>query len=430
MDDMTSVPVAPSRTEQPSRQTHILSININSWTTFRAKWTSEGTPKEFEGATAILLQEHKLHGGDLCRDAEEWCTRRGWRSTFSSAATLPSGQPSGGVAILLADRADVGATDPALPVGDAAHRLLGLRIHVVGFDPFILVSAYFQANGGLGEVNRSLLATIAQWQELEQTAIIVGGDFNVKPDLVARSGFLDRAAMDLKAPAGPTYRTSKSTSVIDYFMISKAVVHKIMGVQVLHEFPLRPHSPVQLTLVAGELAWLPVLAMPPRLPTAAPYGPQREPHDWTELAGIVEEAHHYAATRITSQWELVQVLDQVYSPFAEAFELQLCHLTDTPRRQFSSRGRPPTIKWIPVSDRTKRQFKSWHSLDRPLHWISTWTQAVLRYISAMGEEFAAEYLSQELEEAPSEFHSVPSLIGLHRQARLLIQAMIMDEAAG
>ena len=56
----------------------------------------------------------------------------------------------------------------------------------------------------------------------------------MKPDLVARSGFLDRAAMDIRAPAGPTYRTSKSTSVIDYFMVSRTVLDKVSGADVLH----------------------------------------------------------------------------------------------------------------------------------------------------------------------------------------------------
>ena len=47
-----------------------------------------------------------------------------------------------------------------------------------------------------------------------------------------------------------------------------------------------------------------------------------------------------------TQWEGVQVLDQIYAAFVVAFETQICQLTDVPRRRNSGRGRPrpPTIK--------------------------------------------------------------------------------------
>ena len=149
-----------------------------------------------------------MQGRDQCRDAEEWCAKRGWNAMFALASTLPSGQPSGGVAILVSQRSDIGVTDPDLPVGEWRHRLLGLRLSVPGLDPFILVSAYWQADGGMNETNRELLAQTAQWQELAQQPLVVGGDFNVKPDLVVRSGFPSRAEMIIRAPAGPSYRTA------------------------------------------------------------------------------------------------------------------------------------------------------------------------------------------------------------------------------
>ena len=87
---------------------------------------------------------------------------------FACATRLPSGQPSGGVAILVAQRADVGVVDPGLQAGEWGHRLLGVRISVPTLDPFILVSVYLQSNGGLNETNRELLSVLAQWQELAQ----------------------------------------------------------------------------------------------------------------------------------------------------------------------------------------------------------------------------------------------------------------------
>ena len=196
-----------SQIEAPrAPQLRIMTINVNAWSTFREKWATAGEFREFDGSTAILIQEHKLQGRDQCRDAEEWCGRRGWHATFSSAITLPSGQPSGGVAILVAQRPDLGVVDCGLHPGDWGHRILGLRISVPGADPFLLASIYLQANGGMNETNRALLSQIAQWQEQMQQPVIAGGDYNVKTELLHRAGFPSRAQMATMAPAEPTYQ--------------------------------------------------------------------------------------------------------------------------------------------------------------------------------------------------------------------------------
>ena len=102
------------RREGPVPDLVLLTLNINSWFPFRDRWSAEGAPPELQSATVLLLQEHKLTTTALCDDAVEWCGRRGWNAVFRPAAVLPSGKASGGVAILLAQRADIGVTDPLL----------------------------------------------------------------------------------------------------------------------------------------------------------------------------------------------------------------------------------------------------------------------------------------------------------------------------
>ncbi len=110
-----------------------------------------------QSATVLLLQEHKLTSAALCDDAVEWCGKRGWSAVFRPAATLPSGKASGGVAILVAHRADIGVTDPLLRAEGWEHRLLALRLAAPGLEPTILVSAYLQAGGVLIRTNRTPL---------------------------------------------------------------------------------------------------------------------------------------------------------------------------------------------------------------------------------------------------------------------------------
>ncbi len=161
MDDGGSSPQSPlsqvvsgeSRKPAPQPSLVLMTINVNSWPPFRARWAAEGTPTEIQSATVLLLQEHKLTSQEHCSDAVEWCARQGWRAVFRPAATLESGKPSGGVAILVADRADIGVTDPQLQAPGYEHRLLGLRLVTPGLD-VLLASAYLQAGGGMNHTNR------------------------------------------------------------------------------------------------------------------------------------------------------------------------------------------------------------------------------------------------------------------------------------
>jgi hypothetical protein len=111
-------------------------------------------------------------------------------------------------------------------------------------------------------------------------------------------------------------------------------------------FPLKPHLPVQVGFRQGCLEWVPVLSMPQKLPTEVPFGPRKEPRDWTQVAMTVERAHHHIDSYNGPQWENVQVLDATCTEFVKAFEAQLCELLDVPKRQNSGRGRPPIIRWV------------------------------------------------------------------------------------
>ncbi len=127
------------------------------------------------------------------------------------------------------------------------------------------------------------------------------------------------------------------------------------------------------------------------------------------------------------------MLDVIYSDFVTAFETEVCAQTDTPRRRRSNRGQAPGIRWVASSVSAATHMQSWHSLDRPLHWLHSWTQSVIRYIQAMrgsSTDTTAEWLSKDLEDCPAEFRSLPPLIGLHHQAQKLISAMVMDERSG
>jgi hypothetical protein len=199
------------------------------------------------------------------------------------------------------------------------------------------------------------------------------------------------------------------------------------------EFPLTPHSPVRLTCNAGSQAMKPVLELPTKLPLERPFGPSKEAESWEHLQEAMEAAERQLTEERWEQREQAQLLDVIYGDFVTAFEREVCAQTDTPLRRRSNRGRAPRIRMVASSVSAATHLQSWHSLDRPLHWLHSWTMSVLRYIQAMGgsdSATTAEWLARDLEDCPAEFRSMPPLIGLHAQAKLLIKAMVRDERSG
>ena len=86
----------------------MLTLNVNSWQPFKERWTNEGEPAEIQSATVLLLQELHLATEAQCRDATGWLESRGWLAVVRQARVLESGKTSGGVAICVRRRADVG----------------------------------------------------------------------------------------------------------------------------------------------------------------------------------------------------------------------------------------------------------------------------------------------------------------------------------
>ena len=139
----------------------------------------------------------------------------------------------------------------------------------------------------------------------------------------------------------------------------------------------------------------------------------------------MEEAHRqFSAEYAPVQQERIQIPDQVYAMFVKDMGAQICALTDTPCTSRSTRGQAPRLRWVTVADRAQSRFPSWQTLDRPLHWICSWTQGVLRYLGGCDETdwSRARHLREELDDPPSEFWSVPALVGILIRARQLADA--------
>ena len=298
-------------------------------------------------------------------------------------------------------------------------------------EPLIVASAYLQAGVGLNEVNLRILSTLAQWQEQLQLPVLAGGDFNVPPHSLGRTDFPARSGMMIVSPGVPTYKTAAVATELDYFVATRCLAERMQRPKLYDSIPLAPHTVVGTSIGIGQADKVPVLELPSRLPLVEPFGPRREAKDWTALHDRIREGHQYLERYQTSQPERLQVLDQLYAHFVLLFEQHICERTDTAPRRRSGRGRVPRIRWVESEARGKQHFKSWHTLERPLHWLVRWIQDVLRHLESQeAADGTMEALSAALEDCPSEFHSLPPLIELHRRGRALVAALLRDDAQG
>ena len=96
------------------------------------------------------------------------CQRVGWLAHISPAALNDNGEVVSGVAVLVRNHLDIGVASMSPPDKVDRSRLTGVLLDMPGMPRVGLLSAYFKAGGGLGEVNLGLLADIAIQQDLEK----------------------------------------------------------------------------------------------------------------------------------------------------------------------------------------------------------------------------------------------------------------------
>ena len=269
------------------------------------------------------------------------------------------------------------------------------------------------------------------WQEVCQLPVLVGLDANITSTTLLKSEFWGRSPLQVVSPREPARTNSRSASTIDYMLCSRCLGAQVESCDVLRDFPLAPHSLVRLRRHVDAVKCVPVLRMPTRLPLIPPIGPAPEPQSWQPLADGVEAALRWFDDEELDQQGMLRTLDEVYQDFAKRFEDHLCSIPDTPKRRRSGRAQAPSLKLVTAKDRAQRHYKSWSSLVRPLHWLRCWTQDVISYITAVGENASsAMHLHEELLNSPAEFQEKPILIGLYARAKDLVHYMMIDENAG
>eukprot|EP00971_Amphidinium_carterae_P340303 6478573-Amphidinium_carterae.1 len=191
---------------------------------------------------------------------------------------------SGGVAIAVAKH--IGAVEVERWKEVPESRAVGVRVQSILPQGVLLASIYLRT-AVMPRQQMDLLGEIGQCVLEENTAWILGGDWNMQPHELRATGFLDLVQGVVVRVQQPTCHAGAHRE-LDYFVLSKGAAQMV---QALHVHPLtltRPHDTLLLTMSTQSLLErVPVAVHYPAEVITQPIGPWRpeRAHDWAWQAG-------------------------------------------------------------------------------------------------------------------------------------------------
>ena len=243
-------------------------------------------------------------------------------------------------------------------------------------------AAYFHQGQALSVKNRNLLASwasaVQRWSP--RGSHILGADFNMPPSVLEGSGgpsLLSAvvAATDSKLKTC-VQGGGKSSTNIDYFLVSTDLARGIEGVHLQAQWTPRVHRPVDIVFYAG-LARMQALVLEeapklPAVPTAKPVN--QAAFSWTGILAMADAALEQAVcapARVA-----MAAAEGLYTAVVDALETEVMVVTDTsiPAKEQGKRGRGPALVWRPLlrsnKDGGRRSPRNTpgHILRSMLHW--------------------------------------------------------------
>ena len=289
---------------------------------------------ERTAADACLFQELRLRPSG-CEQAERTAARGKWSLSIEPAVDTEAGSTSAGVGVAV--RSHFGLALPRQAVEDDAMRS---RVQVrwmgaVCRGGLHLVSVYLWHTEGLSQRNLDLLQCLAGVLRQLRGPWIVGGDFNLTPDMLRTSGWLFLVNGVLHSPGVATCKGRQ----IDFFVTSAALAPAVAAVLVVGDTGSGPHSAVRMLLKAAPRGLkVRCLAAPRKFPAFLPAGCLPSPPCYNDVIEMRSAATGHN-------------LDQSYLRWLRRVEHELADvscLDAAERRRACCRAGGPRFVWKPA----------------------------------------------------------------------------------
>jgi len=183
-------------------------MNLTSWGTGKSVFAR----LQEQGVAAVLFQEHRLRTAEEISEASQWLLKRGWESLWAPAGQGDKNGPSGGVGV--ATRALQIGLGPILDTEKGAtildpHRAMAARLRAPGYPDFAVISVYLDPAAGFAP-KASTLEAVGSFITDTSLPVLLGGDFNMAPPVILRSGWPQRWAGQALHTSAATCLSSRS----------------------------------------------------------------------------------------------------------------------------------------------------------------------------------------------------------------------------
>ena len=297
----------------------------------------------------VLVQEHKLRG-EAMDAAAAGARALGWHGAWAPAVEGPGGGPSGGVAVLARTTLGVKHCRVVVP-----GRLAAATIEMADGSELVGVSLYGVAGIGPRDENLLLLAAAGRAIADARAAgceTLIGGDWNMSPAQVARTGWPVEAGVRLvfSAAGVPSCRPPRPQKArhLDFFAASHRLLPALGSCTVdTSEIPT-PHRPVQLRLPPrlSEVT-AQVLVAPKPYPVERVVGPLPDPPNYADAVEAVARARRVAIDARGSVRDVTRALHVAGALWDKGARKELDAITGL--RPGECAGGAPRLAWRKVA---------------------------------------------------------------------------------
>ena len=239
----------------------------------------------------VGIQETRIITRDRCNAGMQAARKSRWRVQLTEACTTERGYASARVAI--ACKLHFGMVAPQVEGWQYDRtRIAHVHIGAVCRGGVHCFSVYLATCEGISARNRALLVDLAWLIKSVRGPWVVMGDWNLQPETLEASGWVDEVEGKIICTRLPTCKRS----VIDFFVVDRRLMHAVMYVKRMEGFGITPHYPVRMAMrMRPRKLVVRSLAAPQRVPASLPQGclTKEQEELAREVAGVTgrEEGH-------------------------------------------------------------------------------------------------------------------------------------------
>jgi hypothetical protein len=195
-------------------------------------------------ADVLLLQETKIFDTQKDQAAKIAARSAGWNPTLSLAHQTCAAKASGGMGIFTRRGMGIHQNTDKVVRDGMRHRIALSWVDGFQRGGLHCGSIWLHDSQGLSEANMSLLEEAAAALRSCKGRWILGGDWNMSPELLRASGWLDMGGGVIYATSLPTC----NDNTYDFFVVHRSLTHAVVGVQRIEDGDCNPHWQPRLLL--------------------------------------------------------------------------------------------------------------------------------------------------------------------------------------